>query len=1080
MKTKLSGIFTLLLAFVVHISFAQEKSISGNVTDPDGLPLPGVNILIQNTTHGTQTDFDGNYDLKASVGQTLVFTYIGFKEATRTVGSSNTINLQMKEDAQALDEVVVTALGISREKKSLGYATQELDNSEVQSSSDANFINNLSGKVSGLSIRKSNNMGGSSNIIIRGATSLTGNNQALFVVDGVPISNSNTNTTDQKTGAGGYDFGNAASDINPSDIESVTVLKGAAATALYGSRASTGAIVITTKKGKSGDKLGITINSSVTIGKYDKSTFAEYQKEYGQGYYGNYFTKNLGRENNFRQVDVDGDGVLDNTTYTQHDASIGEAFNGQQIYQWDAYYPQLSNYKTLTEYKYADNDPSYFFQNSATYENNIAVSGGGEGYSFRGGFGNLQQEGILPNSLIRRNSMFLNSDFDLSDKLKASFRGNFIKTDGTGRYGTGYNDNNLMGNFRQWWATNADLKDLKNAYSSTGENITWNLNGYDADTDEMDLTPAYWDNPYWTRYENASKDTRNRFIGSGALSYDAYDWLNLTARASVDTYASIQEEFVAVGSHDIPAYERYNYNFSEFNYDFLATANKHFGDNFNITGLLGANYRQTKINSIRAITNGGLVIPNVYALSNSVNLIESPDETETTEKVYGIFASASLGYKDMLYLDVSGRNDVSSTLPDGDNSYFYPSVSTSFLFSKLVDKDWMSLGKLRLNYAEVGSSAPTLSLQNVYIAEAPFGGSSLFRNPTTYNNADLKPERTRSYEAGLEMRFLQNRVGFDFSYYNTESDDLIVPVSISTASGGYYKYFNTGKITNEGFEVSANFVPIQTNDFKWNMILNWSKNENTVNSLFEDNTNLVIASLQGGVSINATVGQPYGTIRGSAYDRDENGNKLIDTDTGGYQIVDNQVIGDANADWMGGITNQFTYKNLSFSFLIDIKQGGDVFSLDQWYGQGSGLYPNTAGLNDLGNPQRASLEEGGGVILPGVKPDGTENDIRLDTGDGATSFVYGYYQGDFPNEEYVYDASYVKLREATLTYKFPEKLFNKLDVSCSLIGRNLWIIHKNLPMADPEDALSSGNVQAYQSGAYPSVKEYGFNLKIDF
>ena len=442
------------MALVVHSSFAQEKTISGTVTDSGDLPLPGVNIIIKGGSSGTQTDFDGNYSINTTSGTTLIFSYVGFASQEILVQNQSTVNIQLEQDASQLDEVVVTALGITREKKSLGYATQEVSEEAINVVKTDNFVNSLSGQASGIQIKRTNNLGGSTNVVIRGNTSLTGNNQALFVVDGIPINNNNFNSRSQEQAGVGYDYGNAASDISPDNIESVNVLKGAAATALYGSRAANGAIIITTKKGnRNNTAFGVTINSGVTTGRVDKSTFVDYQDQYGGGY-GPFYGPN---GTYLDQIDIDGDGALDFVTPLTEDASYGAAFDGRPVYQWDAFYPESPNYLTPTPWRNAKNGPIEFFESPVTISNSVAIDKGFETGSFRLSWTNFDQKGLLPNSSLKRNTISFNTNVDINDKLSAIATGNFTRTNALGRNSTGYNDN-IVGNFRQWWQTNVDLK----------------------------------------------------------------------------------------------------------------------------------------------------------------------------------------------------------------------------------------------------------------------------------------------------------------------------------------------------------------------------------------------------------------------------------------------------------------------------------------------------------------------------------------------------------------------------------------------------------------------------------------------
>lgn len=1069
MKTKFSGILTLLLVLVVQLTFAQEKTISGTVADDTGLPLPGVNIIIQGTSTGTQSDFDGNYTIEAAQGQTLVYSYVGFETQEVAVGASNNINVTLNAGS-VLDEVVVTALGISREKQSLGYSTQQVAGEDLATVKTNNFTNGLSGKVAGLQIRRNNNFGGSTNVIIRGITSLTGDNQALFIVDGVPISNRNTNNVNQRNSSAGnyYDYGNAAADINPDDIESVNVLKGAAASALYGSRAGNGVIIITTKKGKKSKGLGVTINSNAQVGFVDKSTFAEYQTGYGAGYGGEVFTSE----------DIDGDGINDVVSNYLDDASYGPAFNGQLIYQWDSFDPASPNYLKKTPWVNSKNGAITFFETPITLTNSISISNGMENGSYRMSYTKLDQSGLLPNSQIDRHNFIFSGEFELSDKLTARGFANYIKTVALGRNSTGYNDN-VVGNFKQWWQTNVDIKQQWDIYNSTKRNIGWNPGSSAPGT-----SPIYWDNPYWTRYENYQNDGRSRFLGNFELNYKLTDWVNVTGRVSTDTYNEGQEERRAVGS--VPTtfgitrgnvdsgYLRRDLTVTETNYDLMFNFDADISESISIAGILGTNIRRSEFNSLTSSTAGGLVVPGLYSIRNSVSDIPKSQEVAQKVGVDGIYASASLGFGNVVYLDGTIRRDHFSTLPVDDSSFYYPSVSTSFVFSKLINVNAISFGKLRVNYAEVGNGAEFDKLYDTYDINTDIGTSV----PSISNNPFLKPERTKSYEAGLEMRFVNNRVGFDFSYYKSNSIDQIVEVPIAESTGSSRKLLNAGEIENKGFEFSLNATPVKTDNFSWMLNGNFTKNKSEVIELPEGVEVFQLASYQGGVKINAVPGQPYGLIYGADYQYNDNGDRIVG-DNGKYlKTGPNEVIGDTNPDWLMGITNTVNYKSWSFSFLIDVQQGGAVFSLDQYYGEATGLYANTDYINDLGNPVRNTIENGGGFINPGVLEDGTPNTIRVD----ASEFgQFGY--AAYPQSEFVYDASYVKLRQASLSYTMPSKFLENTfmtGLQFTLTGSNLWIIDKNTPYADPESGLSSGNSQGYITGSLPTTQDYGFNIKAQF
>jgi TonB-linked SusC/RagA family outer membrane protein len=1084
--------FTILIACLLFIGLQAawaQMEVKGTVTDAgDGTALPGVSIIVKGTLAGTVTDIDGKYVLMVPEGYNdLIFSFVGMLTQEVKVDGRAVIDVAMQEDVVGLDEIVITALGVTREKKSLGYATQEISGDELNQVKSQNIISSLSGKAAGVQVRTNGNIGGSTNIVIRGSSSITGNNQALFVVDGIPISNANTNNDGQLSGRSGYDYGNAAADINPADIESINILKGAAATALYGSRGANGVVLITTKKGTKqvgGKKrFGVSITSNVTTGFIDKSTFPKYQTNYGGGY-GPYYsdTDYPGFEFNY---DVDGDGTTDYTVPTTEDASFGEKFDPNfMLFQYDSYYPESPTYLTKTPWVNAENGPSYFFDTPLSLTNSIEVVGGGEVSTFRLSYTNQNESGIMPNSKINRHNFMLNGSYDILKNLKVSAQANFISTDATGRNSTGYSDN-IMSSFRQWWQMNVDLKTQEELYNSSLKNLTWNPKT------PSNLSPIYWDNPYWVRYENFNSDARNRLIGYVQADWKITGWLSLMGRASMDTYSETQEERKAIGSvagelgvnrPDVTSgYSRFDRTFTETNLDLILRFYKNLGENFNLNAFVGTNIRRTKIDQVFASTDGGLVVPGIFALSNSVNQMQAPEELYSVVGVNGIFASASLGFKDYLFLDGTIRRDQASTLPKDNNSYWYPSVSASFLFSNVLDLDWMQLGKLRVGYAQVGNDAPWGSLVDTYTFNGVFAGTSMYSLPNTKNNSNLKPERTNSIEAGLEMVFLQKRLGFDFAFYKNNTFNQIIPVRVSYATGYLEKFVNAGEVQNQGFEIMLFGAPVATNDFRWDIVVNWARNVNEVIALEEGVENIQLARLQGGVTINARVGEPYGTIQGSDFVYEETtGQKTVKSN--GYYLkspTSDIVLGNINPDWNAGLLNKFTYKNLAFSFLIDWQKGGSVFSLDMYYGLGTGLYEETDYINDLGNPVRNDIEDGGGLILEGVMEDGTANTTRVAGNDYR---VFGWSQN--PNAAFVYDASYVKLREVVLSYSIPERIMDKANwingATFSLVGGNLWILHKNLPHADPEMSQSSGNIQGWQSGVMPATRNVGLTVNLQF
>lgn len=1110
-----------LLLFLVFCGFllsarAQQKTISGTVTGAeDGQPVIGCTVQLKGTSVGTITNAYGKYTLNApESATTLVFTYVGMKSMEVAISGRNVIDAVLESDIMGLDEVVVTALGISRERKSLGYATQEVKGDALSKVKTANFANSLAGKVSGVQVQRNQNIGGSTNVIVRGSKSLINSNQVLYVVDGIPINNSIGKYTDvgvtaaQAASGAGYDYGNAASDIDPETIESINVLKGSAATALYGSRASAGVIMITTKKGKilsEGEKapVGVSLSSGFTFSKIDKSTFPVYQDQYGAGYgtgYTDWFAYRT-TSGSLTTTDPVNDPLVRWVQMTE-DASLGPRFDGQPIWGWYSVDPESPWYKQSKPWEFTKNGPITFYETPLVFTNTVAIEKATDFSSVRLSYTNYNATGLLPNSSLKKNNVFLTGQWNINKKLTVSGTANYIKQSGKGRNATGYNGN-ITTNFRQWQQTNLDFKDLKTAYELTKRNLTWNYNS------ALNY-PLYSDNPYWDAYENYESDSRTRFIGNASVNYKIASWLDAFGRISADSYSELQEERRAVGSvsmrlglANVPdrvqsGYLRRDNTFSEYNFDLMLKFNKKLGQFISLNGILGYNERRTNNTYLYNATNGGLNIPNVYSLQNSLGPLPLPIEVNQRVGVRSIYASLSLGYKGYLFLDGTFRQDHASTLPEENNIYRYPSVTGAFIFSNVIKVDWISFGKLRLNYAQVGNLAGFDQLKDIYLANSPMNGANNQLTPSK-KNPDLKNERTNSIEAGLEMSFIKSRLGFDVAVYRTNSLDQIIPLTVSQTTGYQNLIINAGEIQNKGIEVTLNANPVSIGSFNWIIALNWSKNMNEVISLYPGVTNLRLNSvnLQNGVTVNAEVGKPYGVIKGTDYTYDANGKKIIDAETGRPILTSSAAnpIGNFTPDYMAGISNTFTYKNLSFNFLIDMQKGGDIYSLDMDYGLSTGIYPETVYTNDLGNPVRDPIVSidpndptkgyaptSGGFIIEGVNinQDGssTPNKTRVDA---TNTDAWG--TNIDPHSAAIYDAGYVKLREVVLTYNLPSKFLSKTfikGISLSAIGSNLWIIQKSLPYADPESGMSAGNIQGYSTGSLPTTRDFTFNLKINF
>ena len=1075
---KFLSLLAVLVLFDVS-AFAQTKVVTGRVTDQNGQAVPFATIQIKEGKQGVSADADGNFAIRANPSETLIISGTGITTQEVPVGTASFIPVAVTRTSANMTEVVVTALGIRRNKNQLPYSVQQIGGDEVSKQRSSNFVTNLEGKIAGLEINQSNSIGGSTNVILRGYKSILYDNQALFVVDGVPVDNSNTNSSLEKIGGGGYDYGNAAADINPDNIESISVLKGSAASALYGQRGFNGVILITTKKGRSGG-LGVTINAGVTTGSIDKSTFPKYQREYGAGY-GKYYPSPDGH---FLYFDVNGDGTDDLVTPTTEDASWGAKFDPSLlVYQWDAFDKTSPYYHKARPWVAAANDPSTFFTKPFSYNTGINIQGGNEKGTFALGYTRIDDKGMLPNSHITKDLANFAGTLKLTNRLSVSASLNYTGVSGKGRYGTGYDPSNPAQNFRQWWETNVDMKELKDAYFRTGQNTTWNW----ADpSDEVNgLYPIFWNNPYFDRYQNYETDTRTRYLGNITANYKITDWLNVMGRVALDHYDELQEEREQIGSNtgsNPPHYDRFNHSFNDVNFDLMFNVDKDLSNSLNLKALLGGNIRRVHNQSIDIGTNGGLIIPGFYSLSNSLNPLLPPAEADAKSEVDGVFAGATLTYRKFLILDGTLRRDQSSTLPEGNNAYFYPSVSGGFVFSELLPSlTWLSYGKLRANYATVGHDAPVYATRDTYTIGSPFNGQATAYPSTTKANQNLLPEKNESYEFGIEANFLKNRLGFDVTYYHARTYNQILAVQISNASGFSSKFLNAGTMQNQGVEVSFNATPVKTENFSWDITVNYTKNVSKVISLFDTAKNIQLASFNFGVSLNATVGRPYGEMRGTDYVYTD-GKPTVAT-SGFYRVSanSNNVIGNANPDWSGSVSNTFRYKNISLGFLIDTRQGGDIFSQDMTFGLSTGLYPETAGKNDLGNPVRNTIADGGGIIYKGVTADGKDNTKRVDI--SGQNGAFGFERN--PNKAFVYDASFVKLREASITYSLPATIISKMGpfkgIDISVIGRNLWIIHKNLPYSDPEEIITSGNYAfGYQGGAYPAVRTFAFNLKLKF
>jgi len=1040
MKLKFNGLLVLLVVLMAQISFAQERSVSGIVSDNSGMPLPGVSVLIKGTKNGTQSDFDGKYSIKAAPTDVLVFSYIGMK-TTEKSASSQTLNVKLASDATELESVVVTALGIKREKKSISYAAQDLKGNIINEGGTNNAVSALSGNVAGLQVIAPSTMGGSTRVVMRGVGSVTGENRPLIVIDGIPLDNGNYNTTDTQRGAGGRDYGDASSDINPDDIESVTVLKGGPAAALYGSRAGNGAILYTTKSAKkSGGKAEVTFSTGITF----ESIYVmpKLQKLYGGG-----------SSTTFEQQEINGKtyNIADYAT----DESWGPKYDPNLKYlPWNAFDPEFADdYLQEKSWVTPKNDVESFFNTGITTNSALSFAKSTADSGVRFSYANQRTEGVVPNSSLTKNTYSINANSKLTDKLKVEGMATYVHTKGFNRPEVGYGDNGLAQKFYQWGQRQIDFDDLKDYKLANGNQRSWNRVSWD------DGTPNYSDNPYWIIYENTSEDLRSRVYGNGKITYNFTPEFYAVGNVYGDTYSLNIEERVAIGSQATSSYTTNARTLTDFNYEGRLHYDKKF-DKFSLNSFLGANRRSYNFSRVTGESVGGLNIPNIYNLSNSKSQAKATNykEESRTNSVYGF---VSLGYDDFLFLEATDRQDWFSTVTEPVN---YASITGSFIFSELTDLPWLNYGKIRGGWAQAGNSTTPYRLENYAVTDTPFQGDPRYSQPNTANNPDLVPELKTTKEVGLELSLFDKRVGLDFTYYDVVTTDLITPIQLDNSTGYSYKLFNAGKLQNKGIEATVTINPVRTTDFRWDLTWNFAQNDNKLLELIDGVNELTIGTAPFQARLLAVTGQPYGQIYGTDFTYDANGNKVVDAD-GAYIPTAQKSLGTVTPKYNMGLRNTFKYKNLNFGFLIDMQQGGSYFSTTHMWGSYSGMLEATAANGIREN----------GIIVDAVYEDGTKNTSVLP----GQAWAQQHYGLDAMN---VFDASYIKLREVTLGYSMPKKIIGPLaDVRFSLFARNLFTWGLDWDGMDPEMAsYGSGNTQGLEGGSLPSTRTYGMNLEFKF
>ncbi len=1045
MKVFIHLIFASFLA--INVYGQGDTQISGTVTSfEDDEPLPGVSIYVKGTTIGTITDLDGEYNFTVPANtSTLVFSFIGFATEEIDITGKTQVNLSMVPDIISLGEIVVTALGIKKEERALGYASQQVKGEDLTQAKEINVINSLSGKVAGVSINQAGTgPGGTSKIVIRGYSSISGDNSPLIVLDGVPMNNPQGGG--ERTGDGGRDYGDGLSNINADDIESMSVLKGASATALYGSRGQNGVIMITTKKGTSRKGIGVSVNTSFVL--ETPQVLPDFQNTYGRGTQGRLPLTNAG------------DFADDVRTSWGAPLQGQTEANGNPLVNWTgnptAYSPQPDNIKD-------------FFETGKTFTTGVTMTGGTEKSQGLLSISRMENDGIMPNSSLERTTVNLRINHQLTDKFSFDGKVNYVNQEAFNRPNLTLNPDNPMNSLIQM-PRSIRLEDLKNYRNADGSpRLYTNAKGTDN-----------WQNPYWAVNLNTNNDRRDRVIGFVSLKYDFTKWASLMVRSGSDLYYDRLQDRRANGTIYITPPNKSLYmitdqRIEERNSDFLLMLTPQVTDNIgldiNIGGNIRKNYRESLSSQGQALN-----VPNHFVIDNVTGAQTSEGLSE--KEVQSLYGTMSLDFKRIFFVELSGRNDWSSTLPANNRSYFYPSVSSSFVFTDAfgIDSDVLSYGKIRGSLAAVGSDADPYQLQTLYSINAGYfhGGQQLGQIVSVQAPVDLKPERTTSFETGFILDFFNTRLYLDATYYNAGTRDQIFNAETSKASGFTAKKINGGLVRNQGVEVLLKGKIIEGQNFGWDATLNFSKNVSKIVELSEG-VNVITQGKydQFGVTIQSEVGEPFGNIYANkTYLRDpETGQRIIRE---GLPVSDPegglQKIGNFQPDWLAGLKNNFSYKNFTLGVLIDMKKGGDIFSYSNAIAAWNG---NAAYTED----QRAEWYAGaGGYVAEGVTADGTPNTKEVDP--QAYWQTVGGVSANFA-EEFIYDGTFVKLRELTVAYNMPKAMLERLPftrMTFSLVGRNLFFIHKNTPGFDPEATFNSGNNQGIEAFAFPSTRSYGFNL----
>jgi len=1027
---KLSLLFIVL--FVLQQGIGQGF-LSGKITSKDdGLPLPGVNVFITGTTNGVVSDNEGKYTISvASENDLITFSFTGYKSLTISANGKTTIDLAMETDDVQLDEVVVTALGMSREKKVLGYAVQEIKGDQLDQARETNLISTLAGKIAGVNITSgSNALGGSVRIVIRGQTSLAGDNQPLFVVNGIPIDNSVVGSSQRGMSV---DYGNAAGEINPNDIESMTILKGPNAAALYGSRAANGVVLITTKSGKNKKGLGISINSTTS---YETPLLLpNFQNEFGQGRGGAYNIGDGGRSwgppLDGRQISI--------PVNTEFPPKVGEKVS------WLPY----------------PNAMKEFFQPAFTFNNGLSLTAGNDKGNFRLSYSNLDQTGMVPNTDLKRNSLALNANYFLNDKLSVNTNVNYINTASDNRTVVGYGVESIV--YTWFWEGRQVRTDQMEDY--------W-FKGYEG-IRPFTYNYSFNDNPYYTVKENLNGMYRNRLFGNIVANYAFNKEFSLMVRSGLDYSTERRDSRRTFGSIAFPLgmYRQEQVYFEERNTDFLFSYDKKINNNFSMKLSAGGN-QMTQRRDALGNQADQLNIPGVYNLGNA-RIPVVINQYDSKYAINSLYAFGQFGFRNALFLDVTARNDWSSTLPKNNNSYFYPSASLSGIITELFpvsESSPISFAKVRASYAQTGNDTDPYRLRNIYSYSTPWQSLQAVTEPSSIPNANLLPESINSFEVGTDIRFMKNRLGLDLTYYDTRSKNQILNIPIDQTSGYTSRFLNAGEVRSRGLEVVLNASPFKNaSKFTWDVNLNWSTNRAEVISLVEGINTYSLGSRY--VSVQARVGERMGDMYAVGFKRDPQGN-IIHLNGIPVQDPTQKKVGNYNPDWIAGLYNTFQYKGFNLGILFDYHKGGSIYSYTLTRG-------NVAG--QLVESLEGRTNGATGIIGKGViqNADGTfkPNDVSVT----AERYWGVYYNG----ESATLDATYMKLRELKIGYNVPNRIFSKTtlrDLTFQLVGRNL-ALWTNVPHFDP-DTSGFGSDGSFLPGVedypLPTPLSIGFNINFKF